>query len=60
MYMLGVNSKAPCLPVSERKNFEVGLLCSYVPSCDPQSGTNFDPHMNKLGRGPQGEATNQI
>ena len=41
------NIKAPCLPVSERKNFEVGLLCSfeyyYVPSCDPQGGANFDP-----------------
>ena len=37
------NVKAPCLPVSERKNFEVGLLCSYVPSCDLQGRANFDP-----------------
>ena len=104
--------------VSERKNFEVGLLCSYVPSCDPRGGANIDPrgiiwtnlvevhkemlhtkyqssapssfreeefrslpslfqcsntwppgrgqfwpqghHMNKLGRGPLGDATYQI
>ena len=29
--------------VSERKNSEVGLLCSYVPSCDPRGGANIDP-----------------
>ena len=29
--------------VSERKNFEVGLLCSYVPSCDARGGANIDP-----------------
>ena len=29
--------------VSERNNFEVGLLCSYVPSCDPRGGANTDP-----------------
>ena len=29
--------------VSEKKNFEVGLLCSYVPSCDPKGKTSFDP-----------------
>ena len=29
--------------VSERKNFEVGLLCSHVPSCDPRGGANIDP-----------------
>ena len=28
---------------SKRKNFEVGLLCSYVPSCDPRGGTNTGP-----------------
>ena len=46
--------------VSDGKNFEVGLLCSYVPSCDPRGGANIEPlghHMNKLGRGPQGDAT---
>ena len=37
------NIKVSCLPVSERKNFEVGLLCSYVPFCDPHDGANFDP-----------------
>ena len=31
------------LPVSEKKNFEVGLLCPYVPACDPQVGVSFDP-----------------
>ena len=102
--------------VSQRKNFEVGLLCSYVPSCDSRGGANIDPrdiiwtnlvevhkevphtkyqssvpssfreeefwslmslflcsnmwikgrgqfwphHMNKLGRGPLGDATYQI
>ena len=40
---LGVNIKAPCLPVSVRKNFEVGLLCSYVPSCDPRGVASFNP-----------------
>ena len=29
--------------VSERKNFEIGQLCSYVPSCDSRGGANFDP-----------------
>ena len=29
--------------VSDRKNFEIGLLCSYVPSCDPRGGANIDP-----------------
>ena len=37
------NIKVPCLSVSERKNFEVGLPCSYVPSCDPWGRANFDP-----------------
>ena len=46
-----------------KKNFEVGFLCSYVPTCDPRDGASFDPHehhMNKSGRGPQGDAKNQI
>ena len=29
--------------VSERKNFEVGLLCFYVPPCDPKGGANTEP-----------------
>ena len=37
------NIKGQCLPVSEKENFEVGLLCSYVPSCDPRGGASFDP-----------------
>ena len=51
------NIKAPCHPVSERKNFvdllcsyvtscdehfEVCLLCSYVLTCDPREGASFD------------------
>ena len=112
------NIKALGLPVSEKKNFEIFFLCSYVPPCDPQGGASFDPrgiiwtnlvkvlkemlytkyksfklssfrkkefwnflslflcsslwppgqaqfwpqghHMNKLGRGPLGDATYQI
>ena len=26
----------------QRRNFEVGLLCSYVPTCDPRGGVSFD------------------
>ena len=58
-----LNIKALILPVSEKKNFEVGFLCSYVPTCDPHGRGQFWPqkhHMNKLGRGPQGDAKNQI
>ena len=36
MYALSV-------PVSEKKNFEVGLLSSYVPTCDTQGGVSFYP-----------------
>ena len=61
--MLHTNTKAPCLPVSERKNFEVRLLCSFFPPCDPAGRGQFWPqghHMNKLGRGPTRDATYQI
>ena len=37
------NIEVPCLPASARKNFKVGLLCSYVPSRDHWGGANFDP-----------------
>ena len=37
------NIKVPRLPFLERKNFEVGLLCSYVQSCDHPCWANFDP-----------------
>ena len=50
--------KALSLPVSE-KNFEVGLLSSYVPTCDPQGGVSFDPRRIiwiKLIKGLQGDA----
>ena len=30
-------------PVSEKKNFKDGLLCSYVPTCDPRGRASFDP-----------------
>ena len=30
------NMKAQGLAVSEKKDFEVDLLCSYVQTCDPQ------------------------
>ena len=33
--MIKPNIKALIFPVSEKKNFEVGFLCSYVPTCDP-------------------------
>ena len=35
--------KALSLPVSEKKNFEIGLLRSYVKTCDPRRGVSFDP-----------------
>ena len=41
--MLIPNVKALILPVSGTKNFEVGFLCSYVPTCDPSGGASFDP-----------------
>ena len=31
------------LPVLEKKNFEDGLLCSYVPTCDPHDWPSFNP-----------------
>ena len=37
------NIKSLHLPVSEKKNFEDWLLCSYVPTCDPRGGASFDP-----------------
>ena len=37
------DAKYQILVVSEKKNFEVGFLCSYVATCDPQGGANFDP-----------------
>ena len=37
------NIKALSFPVSEKKNFEVGLLCSYVPTCDLWVGASSDP-----------------
>ena len=51
------------LSVSERKNFEVFIPCSYVQTCDPWGQGKFSAkghHMNKLGRGALGNATYQI
>ena len=42
------------------KNFEVGFLCSYVPTCDPRGEASFDPMSIILDRCPQGDAKNQI
>ena len=42
--------KALRRPVSEKKNFEVCLLCSHVQNCDTLGGASFDPSGN-LGRG---------
>ena len=36
-------SKALSLQVSEKKNFEVGLLCSYVPTCNLVVGSVLTP-----------------
>ena len=30
-------------PVSEKKNFEDGLFCSYVQTCDHRDRPSFDP-----------------
>ena len=38
----GLQGDATSLLVSE-KNFQVGFLCSYVPTCDPRAGVSFDP-----------------
>ena len=37
------NIKTLQLPVSEKMNFENGLLCSYVPTCDPGVGPVLTP-----------------
>ena len=47
--------KALLLLVSEKRNFKVFLLCSYVSFLCFQGH-----HMNNLGRGPLGDATYQI
>ena len=55
--------KALLLLVSEKKNFKVFLLCSYVSNLWPPGWGPVWPqghHMNNLGRGPQGDATYKI
>ena len=60
------NIQALCLPVSEKKNFEVFIPCSYVQTYDPLRRGKFwakGHHMNKLGRGalgPQGHHKNKL
>ena len=47
----------------KKEEFENGLLCSFIPTCDHQGRASFDPrghHINKLGRGLQGDAIYQI
>ena len=44
--MIKPNIKALILPVTEKKNFEVGFLCSYVPTCDPRGEASFDPMVD--------------
>ena len=49
---LVLNKVLYCIVVLEKKNYEVGRLCSYFPTCDPRCGA-FDPpghDMNKLDR----------
>ena len=51
--------KALLLLVSEKKNFKVFLLCSYVSNLWPPGRGPILPHghhMNNLGRGPLGDA----
>ena len=50
------------LPVSEKKNFEDGPFCTYVPTCDPRVGPVLTPGASyeELGRGPEGDAIYQI
>ena len=51
------------LLVSEKKNFKVFLLCSYVSNLWPLGRGQFWPqghYMNNLGRSPPGDATYQI
>ena len=55
--------KALLLLVSEKKNFKVFLLCSYVSNLWPPVRGPIWPqghHMNNLGRGPLGDATYEI
>ena len=65
------NIKALHFLVSEKKNFKVFLLCSYVsnlwppppPPPPPPGQGQFWPlghHMNNLGRGPLGDTTYKI
>ena len=35
--------KSKLYPFQFQKNFEVGRLCSYVPTCDPQGGSVLTP-----------------
>ena len=55
--------KALLLLVSEKKNFKVFLLCSYVSNLWPPGRGPIWPQghdMNNLGKGPLGDATYKI
>ena len=57
------NIKALHFLVSEKRDFKVFLLCSYVLNLWPPGQGQFWPqghHMNNLDRGPLGDATYQI
>ena len=59
----GLMIKALLFLVSEKKNFQVFLLCSYVSNLWPPGRGPFWPHghhMNNFGRGPLGGATYEI
>ena len=60
--MLHIKYPSSTRPVSEKKNFEVFISCSYVQTCDPLGRGKFcakGHYMNKLGRGALGNATYQ-
>ena len=51
------------LPVSDKKNCKVCLLCSYVQNCDPWGRASSDPNGHGkyvLGRGLRGDTAYQI
>ena len=61
--MLNTKYQSSNLSGFREENFEVGFLYTYVQTCDPQGRASFEPHehhMNKLGRGLQEDAKNQI
>ena len=64
--MLNTTYQSSSLFSFREKNFEVGFLCSYVPTCDQLVILGAEPVLtplalyNKLGRGPHVDAKHQI